>query len=131
MSTNPSGLPGPSFPVLTLPEAPLPDAAAGPSVQLRSYMAAVSALEHMLSTAPVLPGSVEVRVYGFAPGRPSLHLHCDSVADVEAFGRHFGAYVTSRPHRDEPGSDVYTSAVGEFRGVPFTAWMLTAAQVAA
>jgi hypothetical protein len=94
-------------------------------------MAAVSALEHMLSSAPVLPGSVEVRVYPFAPNSPSLKLLCNSVADVESFGGHFDAYVTSRPHRDEPGSDIYTSAVGEFLGVPFTAWVLTAPAVAA
>lgn len=100
------------------------------SPQLRSYMLAVSALEHMLSTSPVLPSTVDVRAYSFAPSSPSLHLHCDSIADVEAIGRHFDACVTSRPHRDEPGSDVYTSAVGEFHGVPFTAWILTAPAVA-
>ncbi|MEU6229945.1 hypothetical protein [Streptomyces sp. NPDC047042] len=103
----------------------------GPSAQLRSYMAAVSALEHMLSTSPAMPDTVDVRVYSFAPASPSLHLHCDSVADVEAFGQHFGANVTSRPHRNDPDSRIYTSAVGEFLGVPFTAWILTAPAVAA
>lgn len=102
----------------------------GPSSQLRSYMAAVSALEHLLSTSPAMPDTVDVRVYSFAPTSPSLHLHCASVADVEAIGRHFDAVVTSHPHRTEPDR-VHTSAEGEFRGVPFTAWILSAPAVGA
>lgn len=102
-----------------------------PSPQLRSYMAAVSALEHMLSTSPAMPDTVDVRVYSFAPGSPSLHLHCASVADVEAIGQHFGASVTSVSHRTDPDGRVCTSAVGEFLGVPFTAWILTVPAVAA
>ncbi|MFF7949071.1 hypothetical protein [Streptomyces griseorubiginosus] len=107
------------------------EAETGPSSQLRSYMAAVSALEHMLSTSPAMPDTVDVRVYSFAPNSPSLHLHCASVADVEAIGRHFAATVSSLPHRTDPDSRLYTSAVGEFRGVPFTAWILTDSAVAA
>ncbi|MFM9566158.1 hypothetical protein [Streptomyces turgidiscabies] len=112
-------------------EPTVQEAEPGPSTQLRSYMAAVSALEHMLSTSPAMPDTVDVRVYSFAPGSPSLHLHCDSVADVEAIGQHFDAAVTSHPHSNDPGGRIYTSAEGEFLGVPFTAWILTAPAVAA
>lgn len=112
-------------------EPAVQESEAVPSPQLRSYMTAVSALEHMLSTSPVLPDSVDVRVYSFAPASPSLHLHCDSVADVEAIGRHFKAAVTSHPHSNDPSGRIYTSAVGEFLGVPFTAWILAAPAVAA
>ncbi|MFD5697514.1 hypothetical protein [Streptomyces lasiicapitis] len=91
----------------------------------------MSALEQIISVSPVLPYATSVTVPGFAPGSPRLTLHCDSAEDVEAFGRFFDAYVTSRPHTDEPGSHIYTSAEGEFLGVPFTAWVLTIPAVAA
>ncbi|MGY1500845.1 hypothetical protein ACW4TU_30410 [Streptomyces sp. QTS52] len=97
-------------------------------VQLRNYMAAVSALEHMLSTSPVMPDTVDVRVYSFAPASPSLHLHCESIADVEAIGETFAAVVTSQSRRD---GRICMSAVGEFLGVPFTAWTLADPAVAA
>ncbi|CAO0828618.1 hypothetical protein SMICM17S_07429 [Streptomyces microflavus] len=73
------------------------------------YLAALSAAEHILSTTPVLPTNLDVRL---APwnARPylAINFHKDPAA-VHAFAAHFDTEVTERPHGE---SSVHIETTG-------------------
>jgi hypothetical protein len=129
MSASPIEMPGRSFPVLSLAEAPLPNAG-GERRQRNSYGDALAALAQVVALSPVLPASATVVVRSFAPLAPRLELHLESLEDVEAFGQFFDAYVTSAPVGGAADDRVKAIAEGEFLGVPFEAWALSAPAVA-
>jgi hypothetical protein len=87
-----------------------------------SYMAALSAAEHIVSTAPAIPTHIRIE----DDGELDIYFH-RSAQDVEKFAAAFGVVTSTRPHTDKPGSDIYTSAHGRVNGVPFRVWTLFAA----
>ncbi|MFD5903620.1 hypothetical protein ACFWHG_19275 [Streptomyces microflavus] len=86
------------------------------------YLAALSAAEHILSTTPVLPTDVDVRL---APWDAGPHLvinfHKDPAA-VHAFAAHFGTEVSEVPH-SEGSVRIETTGITE-TGVRFEAYTL-------
>ncbi|MFF7012263.1 hypothetical protein ACFY9Y_22305 [Streptomyces fimicarius] len=87
------------------------------------YLTALSAAEHMLSTAPVLPTRVSVELPPWGDGGPliSLSFH-DSAAEVHAFAAHFGTDVTERPHLEH---DIRIETLGTTEaGIRFEAYTI-------
>ncbi|MFD4740558.1 hypothetical protein ACFWNQ_24820 [Streptomyces virginiae] len=85
-----------------------------------AYVAAVAAAGRIVATAEAVPTSLDVEFLS-SDDQPSLRLyfHLD-VAAVEQFAKQFGGCCTS----EVQGASDYTSALGEFEGVGFTAWTL-------
>lgn len=122
MAVQPTDLPGQAGFTQSIPIVPAP-AAAQPELgaQLRGYVAAFAAAEHVLATSPVLPTSVTVEGAPWASAptvRPYFH---NGPASVRAFGERFGCEVSEQRR----GRDVYTAATGMVHGVAFEAWSLT------
>ncbi len=94
------------------------------------YLTALSAAEHMLSTAPVLPTRVSVELPPWADGGPliSLSFH-DSAAEVHAFAAHVGTEVTELPHLEH---DIRTQTIGTTEtGLRFEAYTIVNAPAVA
>jgi hypothetical protein len=129
MSASPIELPGRSFPVLSLAEAPLPDAlpAVVPSRTAR-FMAAYAVAEHVTAASPVAPWSTSVAMHedwGYVPGsfeyRVGPQLHFGSAGEVRRFAEALGLVVVDEPRgRDQ----AYVFADGVMDEVPFRAWTL-------
>ena len=86
------------------------------------YLAALSIAEQIISGAPVVPQSLDVRSYGeWKYGRYGISVHLRRPSEVAAFGRWIGAHVTTELRNDGRYS---TEAIGEYHGTPFQAWAL-------
>ncbi|WP_329615047.1 hypothetical protein OG244_19600 [Streptomyces brevispora] len=89
-----------------------------------AYTAALSASEQMISTTPVMPTTIMIRMPEWARTGPSIQwcFHRDATA-VHAFAQHFGVPVVASPHGDE-GTTTHVSAVGAVDGIQFEAYTL-------
>ncbi|WP_236241120.1 hypothetical protein [Streptomyces sp. CC228A] len=126
MATQPTDLPGQAGFTSSIPLIPTP-ALSPLSAQLRGYMAALSAAEHVLSSSPVLPASVSVERASWAESPiVRVYFHYDPEA-VRVFAERFGCAVSV----EERGRSVYTAATGVVCGVRFEAWALTPAEAVA
>jgi hypothetical protein len=97
--------------------------------QRRSYMAALSLTEQIMSTAKVLPYSFTIRVAGHSPtaAKVQFYFHCAPEA-VSAFADEYRLDMSIEIR--ESGS-VYTEASGSLRGgVRLVAWALMSAEQA-
>lgn len=88
-----------------------------------AYMAALSVSEQMVSTTPVLPTAITIRMPEWARTGPSIEwsFHRDAAAIV-AFAEHFGVPVVASPHGDEATTRIF--ATGHTDGVLFEAYTL-------
>ncbi|MFJ8844302.1 hypothetical protein ACIRFF_15520 [Streptomyces cyaneofuscatus] len=86
------------------------------------YLEALSAAETMLSTTPVLPVSVFVRLPPWSDGPIVTFNFHQSPDDVRAFAAHCGTEVTEGPHLKD---DIRTETTGVTGGVRFEAYTLT------
>jgi hypothetical protein len=136
MSASPIEMPGRSFPVLSLAEAPLPDAvpAQVPSRTAR-FMAAYAVAEHVTAVSAVEPQEVKAAAHsdwGYVPGtfewRIGVHVQLDSVEEVRHFADVFDVAVVERDHG---GGRSFWFADGVMDEVPFRAWVLADAEVPA
>lgn len=86
------------------------------------YLAALSVAEEIISSAPVVPQSLDVRSYGeWKFGRYGISVHLRLPSEVAGFARWIGAHVATDPRPD----GLYTTAAsGEHHGTPFHAWAL-------
>ncbi|MER7813703.1 hypothetical protein ABZ714_34300 [Streptomyces sp. NPDC006798] len=90
-----------------------------PSPERRAYGRALTLLETVLETSPVVPTSVEVSV---AHGAPKVYFRFPSDPDaVAVFAAEWGLAVMSEV--SESG-DVHTTASGSVLGVALEAWAL-------
>lgn len=95
------------------------------TAQRFGHMAALAAAEHIISSSPVLPTSVQVYCPVWAT-EPSLRLYFHDAPDaVRAFAEAFGGSVSVEENASD--AKVYTSAVGEVQKIRFEAWALSAA----
>jgi hypothetical protein len=103
-------------------EITAPPAPGSETARRFGYIAALSAAEHVVSTSPVVPTSVDIYCSPWTDG-PSLRVYFhDSPDDVRAFSEAFGGTV-SEDERSE-GTQLHTAAVGAVAGIPFEAWAL-------
>ncbi|MYW99908.1 MULTISPECIES: hypothetical protein [unclassified Streptomyces] len=92
------------------------------------YLAAMAAAEHILSTTPVLPVDVDVRLAEWNNG-PTLVIGFHKDPDqVRAFASHFGTEVAELPHGE---GRVRIETTGTMAGVRFEAYTLADAPAAA
>lgn len=98
--------------------------AAVADAQRRSYMAALSAAEHVVSVCPQLPSSVTINCGNWAPDEASIRLYFhDSEAGVAALARELAVETTTRPHGDDKPAP-YTSLNAVVNDIPVEAWTL-------
>ncbi|GCD46157.1 hypothetical protein [Streptomyces paromomycinus] len=94
-----------------------PDAA---EAQRRGYTAALAVVEQIISTCPIVPPSVSVTCYDFAPEKPRVEVHFTSAAGMEALAPLLDATITTEPFGpDDPRP--YMMMHGELAGVPVRA----------
>lgn len=99
-----------------------------------AYMAALSVSEQMISTAPVLPTTIMIRMPEWAGNGPTIEwvYHRDADA-VNAFAQHFAAPAVASPHGDDTTTRVFATGHSP-DGIQFEAYTLVDAapeQVAA
>ncbi|WP_274031447.1 hypothetical protein [Streptomyces sp. MMBL 11-1] len=86
------------------------------------YLQALAAAEHMLSTAPVLPTHMDVRLAPWDDGPCLVFSFHKEPAAVHEFAAHFGTQVTEHPHLEV---DIRVETVGITEsGVRFEAYTL-------
>ncbi|MFI2358190.1 hypothetical protein OG582_11755 [Streptomyces anulatus] len=86
------------------------------------YLQALAAAEHMLSTAPVLPTNVDVRLAHWDDGPCLVFSYHKDPAAVREFAAHFGTEVAEHPHLED-GIRIETAGTTE-SGVRFEAYTL-------
>jgi hypothetical protein len=95
------------------------------TAQRDGHMSALAAAEHIMSTSPVVPTSLETRCMPWAVGAPELVLHFfDAPDDVREFAAYFSLSLTEVSLDDEV---VEVAAEGVVHGLTVRAWSRTTA----